>query len=148
MYRASRSFSDAAVAAHEFNAALKSPLPVHIVENQICSIAKNGKQWNYKRETVVAQLDIDYEHLDDAQITNLLALCPTEEKRRRDYEERKKARRNEKGLPPKGQAKEIKKQNIKTLLAQGYKPVEIIKETGYSKSHVYDIVKQIKSEGK
>lgn len=147
-FRATKSFSEAATAAHGFNTALKSPLSVDVVENQICSIAENGKAWTYKRETVVAQLEIDDKHLDDTQIANLQALCPTGEKRQRDYETRKKSRRNEKNLTKREASKEEKIQTIKTLLEQGYKQVEIVKETGYSKSYVSEIVKQIKSEGK
>lgn len=142
VYRASRSFSDAAVAAHEFNAALKSPLPVHIVENQICSIAKNGKQWNYKRETIVAQLDIDYEHLDDEQITNLLALLPTEEKRRRDYEKRKKDRANKKEPTQREKAKQEKILKIKTLLEQGLDSSAIAKELNIQKRYVNKLIKE------
>lgn len=148
VYRATQSFSDAALAAHEFNSALKSPLSVDVVENQICSIAENGKAWTYKRETLVAQLEIDDKHLDDTQIANLQALCPTVEKRQRDYATRKKSRRNEKNLTKREASKEEKIQTIKTLLEQGYKQVEIVKETGYSKSYVSEIVKQIKNEGK
>ena len=96
----------------------------------------------------MAQLEIDDKHLDDTQIANLQALCPTGEKRQRDYETRKKSRRNEKNLTKREASKEEKIQTIKTLLEQGYKQVEIVKETGYSKSYVSEIVKQIKSEGK
>ena len=148
VYRATQSFSEAATAAHKFNTMLKSPLSVDVVENQICSIAENGKAWNYKRETIVAQLEIDSDNLDNAQIANLQALFPITEKRRRDYEQRKKDRLNKKDLTKREVSKREKIQTIKTLLSQGYKQVEIVKETGFSKSYVSQIVKQIRNEGK
>lgn len=148
VYRATKSFSEAARAAHGFNTALKSPLSVDVVENQICSIAENGKVWNYERETLVAQLEIDNNNLDNAQIANLQALFPTAEKRRRDYAKRKLDRLNKKDLTKREVSKREKIQTIKTLLTQGYKQVAIVKETGFSKSYVSAIVKQIRNEGK
>lgn len=142
VYRATKSFSEAARAAHRFNTALKSPLSVDVVENQICSIAENGKAWTYKRETVVAQLEIDDKHLDDTQIANLQALCPTVVKRQRDYATRKEKRRNEKGLTPREQAKQAKIEKIKTLRQQGLDSSAIAKELQITKQYVNKIIKE------
>lgn len=146
VYRATKSFSEAATAAHEFNAALNSPLSVDVVENQICSIAENGKVWSYKRETLVAQLEIDSNNLDNAQIANLQALFPTEEKRRRDYEQRKQSRRNKKGLTQREQAKKEKIFKVKTLLEQGLDSSMIAEELQITKRYINKIIKEIEVE--
>lgn len=147
VYRATQSFSEAAAAAHGLNTELKSSLSVDVVENQICSIAENGKAWNYERETLVAQLEID-NNLDDTQIANLLALIPYKEKRKREYETRKKSRRNEKNLTKREESKEKNICDVQALFQQGVKQKDIATTLGLSKVRVSQIVKQIRVESK
>ena len=146
VFRASGSFSAAFDAAHDLNKSLKRPLRSTEVENQISSIKDNGFNYRYKRDTVVQLLEIDETTLNDEQMSNLKALIPTKEKRARDYAKRKIVRQNKKNLTKREIEKKEKIDTIRTLLTQGLKQVDIVKQTGYSKSYVSQIVKQIKEE--
>lgn len=144
--RASGRLEDSITMAYEFNAGLKEPLSREVVENQISSVKQNGFHYKYKRETLVGQLEID--KLTKKQQERLRALMPYAIKLERKKAQLKKMRRNEKGLTTR---KALAKENynkVRSLLQQGFKQKNIVKETGLSKSRVSEIVKQIKMENK
>lgn len=125
--------------ALELNSQFLEPLQ----EREVIKATRSAerKSYKYENETLIELLGITEEEQN-----HLLTIISDKEKRLRDYSKRKIERRNEEGLTKREQSKLDKYNQVKELYKQGLKQVEIKEITGFSKSYISEIVKELKSK--
>lgn len=126
------------------------------IKEQLRKLRGNYKRCGYN---FTSERLINIFKIKESEYEHLTVIAPDElreerkkVKRRANYDKenevKRSKRRNKKGLTNRQASKEEKYVAIKTLLQQGYKQTEIVKQVGCSKSYVSEIVKQIKNESK
>lgn len=142
-----QSFKQAAQAMIDFNMALAQPLEKEEMYKHITSVRKNGFKYNYSTKRLESELELDKLSKSDYEaLQQLNHEKNIKRKRTKEQEQRKVSRRNEKGLTTREAAKLEKKEKIKALFQQGFKQKQIVDLTGYSKSYISEIIKEIKTE--
>ena len=120
----------------EFNSKFERPLKENRIESKTRIVERHT--YKYKNSTILALLEIS----EDEQ-RQLSTIIDKAEKRARDYENRKKQRRNAEGLTKREQEKLEKIKEIKRLKELGLTQKKIANELGITQQAVSKLLKEL-----
>lgn len=127
----------------ELNNKFTIPLEIESVNEVINTVYKayqdhlrdKSKGYNYKNQTIIKKMNITFE--EQKEMKTLISM---EEKRQRDYANRREKRRDKKGLTAKQQEIRDRQLKVSVLYKKGLNQSQIAKELGVHKSTISRIL--------